>query len=186
MTKVKKALAEMEAEHSDFLNVAPEEGRLLSLLVQLTRAQNVLELGTTIGYSALWLGLGLQHTGGKLTTLELLPERLAIAQDFVERAGLSKRVALKQGDGHELVTAFKRPFDFIFHDADKSGTMDYFAKLYPRLLQPGGLLVVHNAITQESSLETYLTMIKQHPDFDSVVVTAAPDDGFSVSYRHRT
>jgi predicted O-methyltransferase YrrM len=63
--------------------------------------------------------------------------------------------------------------------------MDYFNQVYPRKLVPGGILAVHNAISQASSMKDYLEMIRKHPDFDTVILSVTMDDGFCLSYRHR-
>jgi predicted O-methyltransferase YrrM len=70
-------------------------------------------------------------------------------------------------------------------DADKEGQMDYFNKLYPKKLVPGGVLIVHNAIRQANLMKDYLNMIRKHPDFDTVFLSVTMDDGFCLSYRHR-
>jgi predicted O-methyltransferase YrrM len=64
--------------------------------------------------------------------------------------------------------------------------MDYFQKLFPKKLSPGGILAVHNAIRLRDSMKGFLEMIAKHPDFDSVILSLTMDDGFSVNYRHRT
>ena len=63
--------------------------------------------------------------------------------------------------------------------------MDYFNKLHPKRLLPGGIIAVHNAIRQAGSMKDYLKRIRKHPDFDTVTLSATLDDGFCVSYRHR-
>jgi len=83
------------------------------------------------------------------------------------------------------VDKLEGPFDFVFMDADKEGQMDYFKKLHPKKLVPGGILLAHNVIQQASSMRDYLEMIRQHPDFDTVTLSLTMDDGFCVSYRHR-
>jgi predicted O-methyltransferase YrrM len=77
------------------------------------------------------------------------------------------------------------PYDMVFLDADKEGQLDYFGKLYPKKLPPGGVLVAQNAIRMREPLKDYLDMIGQHPDFDTVIANAGAEDGFAVSYRHR-
>jgi predicted O-methyltransferase YrrM len=104
----------------------------------------------------------------------------------VSEAGLSHRVTLIKGNAHVEVAKLKGLFDFVFMDADKEGQMDYFNKLYPKKLIPSGILAVHNAIQQASSMKDYLEMIRKHPDFDTVILSVTMDDGFCLSYRHRT
>ena len=180
-----KVLAELEAKGDDVLNVPRKDGEFLNLLIKVARAKNVLELGTSHGYSAIWIGFGLEETQGKLTTLEIRAERVKLATENVNRAGLSHRIALRGGDAHELLPKLEGPFDFAFLDADKSGCVDYFSKLFPKKLTPGGLIVVHNAIQKRDAMKDYLDLIGKHPEFDSVILSLTMNDGFAVSYRHR-
>jgi predicted O-methyltransferase YrrM len=121
-----------------------------------------------------------------LTTIEIEKERYDLARRYVSEAGLSHRVTLIKGNAHVEVAKLKGLFDFVFMDADKEGQMDYFNKLYPKKLIPSGILAVHNAIQQASSMKDYLEMIRKHPDFDTVILSVTMDDGFCLSYRHRT
>ncbi|MBI4657633.1 MAG: O-methyltransferase [Verrucomicrobia bacterium] len=178
-------LAEMETKGGNFLNVPRKDGQFLNLLVKATRARRVLELGTSHGYSAIWIGLAFAETGGKLTTLEILSERVELAKKHVAQAGLSHCVTLLEGDAHKLVPTLEGPFDFVFLDADKDGQLDYFNKLYPNKLSPGAVVVAHNAIQRSSAMKDFLEMIGNHRDFDSVILSLTMDDGFSLSYRHR-
>ncbi|HZO84174.1 MAG TPA: class I SAM-dependent methyltransferase, partial [Verrucomicrobiae bacterium] len=111
-------MAELEAKGPKFLSVPRKDGEFLNLLVKATRAKNVLEIGTSHGYSAIWMGQGLEETGGHMTTVEILPERVKLAKEHVARAGLSHRVTFKEGDAHEVVPTLEGPFDFVFLDAD--------------------------------------------------------------------
>jgi len=175
----------MEAKGYQFWSVPRKDGEFLHLLVKATRAIHALELGTSHGFSALWMGLGLEETGGRLTTIEIDKERHDLARRHVSEAGLSQRVTLIKGDAHAELPRLDGPFDFVFMDADKEGQMDYFSKLYPKKLVPGAILAVHNAIRQAHSMQDYLKMIRRHPDFDTVTLSLTMDDGFCVSYRHR-
>jgi len=186
LVQLKRLLDEMDAKGYQFWSVPRKDGEFLHLMVKATRAKNVLELGTSHGYSALWMGLGLEETDGRLTTLEIDAERYDLARRHVAEAGLSQRVTLIKGDAHREITKIEGPFDFVFMDADKEGQVDYFNKLYPKKLLPGGILAVHNAIRQAASMEDYLKMIRKHPDFDTVTLSATMDDGFCISYRHRS
>jgi len=183
--QMKRLLDEMDARGYQFWSVPRKDGEFLHLLVKATCAKNVLELGTSHGFSAIWMGLALEETGGRLTTIEIDRERYDLARRHVSDAGVSQRVTLIKGDAHGEVAKLQGPFDFVFLDADKEGQVDYFNKLYPKKLVPGGILVVHNAIRQASSMKDYLEMIRKHPDFDTVTLSVTMDDGFCLSYRHR-
>jgi predicted O-methyltransferase YrrM len=182
---LEKLLAEMEARRGEFLSVPRKDGQLLNLLVKATRAQSVLEVGTSHGYSTIWISLALEETGGKLTTVELLAERVTLAKEHLAAAGLSHRVVFKQGDAHEIVPALDGPFDFIFCDADKEGQADYFNKLHPKKLMPGGLIAVHNAIRSRGAMKDYFDLLTKAAEYDTVTVSATMDDGFALSYRRK-
>jgi len=184
--QLQRLLRTMEAKGGQYWSVPRADGELLHFLIKATRARSVLEVGTSHGYSAVWMGLALEETGGRLTTIEIDSARHDLARRHLSEAGLSERVTLIHGDAHAKVIALTGPFDFVFLDADKEGQVDYLHKLYPRKLAPGGLLAVHNAIRQAAAMRDYLDLIRRHPDFDTVTVSATLDDGFCLSYRRRT
>lgn len=182
---IQRLLDEMDAEGYQFWSVPRKDGEFLHFLIKATRSRNILEVGTSHGFSAIWMGLALEETGGRITTIEIDKERYNLARKHVSEAGLSQRITCIKGDAHAEVVRLDGPFDFVFLDADKEGQLDYFNKLYPKKLVPGGILTVHNAIRQASSMKDYLEMIRKHPDFDTVTLSVTMDDGFCLSYRHR-
>jgi len=182
---IRKVLDGMESTIGRYWSVPRKDGEFLSLMVKATRATRVLEVGTSQGYSAIWMGLGLEETGGRLTTIEIDPGRHALAQKNVREAGLAGRIALVRGDAHKELAGLRGPFDFVFLDADKDRLMDYFRQLYPAKLAPGGIIAVHNAVSEAGDLKEYTDTIRRHPEFDTVVVSATMDDGICLSYRHR-
>ena len=184
--QLKRLLDAMDAKGYQYWSVPRKDGEFLHILVKATRSKKVLELGSSHGFSAIWIGLALEETGGVLTTIEIDKERYDLARKNVKDAGLSERVTCIKGDAHAEVVKHEGPFDFVFVDADKEGQVDYFNKLYPRKLVPGGVLIVHNAIRQASSMRDYLDLIQKHRDFDTVILSVTMDDGFCLSYRHRT
>jgi predicted O-methyltransferase YrrM len=182
---LEKLLGEMESKGRQMLSVPRKDGRFLNLLVKAARARSVLEVGTSHGYSAVWISLGLEETGGKMTTVEIRPDRVQLAKENLGRAGLAHRVTFKEGDAHQIVPTLDGPFDFVFLDADKEGQLDYFNKLYPKKLTPGAIIAVHNAIRMRGSMQDYMDMIAKHPEFDTVTLSLTMEDGFELSYRHR-
>jgi caffeoyl-CoA O-methyltransferase len=145
--------------------VPEEDGRLLRVLAASSGAKSVVEIGTSVGYSGLWLALALRTTGGRLTTFDIDPERLARARDNFERARVASLVTTVLGDAHEEVQKLTGSIDLVFLDADKEGYLDYLRKLRPRV-RVNGLIVAHNmvyptpdprfveAITRDPGLET--------------------------------
>ncbi len=185
LAAVEKLIDDMAAEGPVFLKTPPEDGRFLNLLVRATRARRVLEIGTAHGYAAIWLSMGLEETGGRLTTVEILPERVEAARRHVSKAGLSERVTFKEGDAHQLLPALGRPFDLVLLSADKDGYADYFNQLFPDKLAAGALLVAAGAIKGREKMRAYLDLVGRHPAFDTVTVSATLDDGFALSGRKR-
>ena len=185
LAALEKLLKGMEADGPLYLSLPVKDGQFLSLLVKATQAKNVLEIGTSHGYSAIWISRGLEETGGKLTTIEILPDRVEMAKKHVGQAGLTHRVTFKEGDAHQIVPTLDGAFDFVFINADKGGSVDYFNKLFPKKLTPGAIMVAYCAIKQREKMQAYLDLVGQHDAFDTVVLSATMDDGFAVSYRKR-
>lgn len=183
--ELQSLMQEMEEKGRQMLSVPRKDGEFLHLLTKLSRAKRVLEVGTSQGYSAIWIGLALEETGGTLTTIDIAPEKVRVAKANLAKAGLGQRVTCLEGDAHKLLPTLEGPFEFVFLDADKDGQPDYFNKLYPKKLVPGGVIAVHNAIRSANAMKEYFDIINQHPDFDSVILSLTMEDGFSVSYRHR-
>ena len=156
---------EMKENNRGTNNVPAADGRLLRILTESIGAKTVLELGTSNGYSALWISMALRKTGGHLTTLEIDEIRFDLAKEHFEKAGVLDLITQVLGDAHEEVTKFEGPIDLLFIDADKDGYLDYLNKLLPKV-RPGGLILAHNmkaplpnpefvrAITTNPALET--------------------------------
>jgi caffeoyl-CoA O-methyltransferase len=151
-----------------YLSVPREDGRLLRILAESISAQRIVELGTSTGYSGLWLLLALKKTGGKLVTYEIDEGRQATAHGNFERAGVGALVTIVLGDAHEEVTKLKEPIDLVFLDADKEGYPDYLRKLLP-LVRPGGLIVAHNMASPPPDPD-YIRAVTTDPALDTVFV----------------
>ncbi|MGA9461982.1 MAG: O-methyltransferase [Terracidiphilus sp.] len=130
------------------IDVTPLQGRFLELLVRMSNARRILEIGTLGGYSTIWLARALP-AGGSVVTLELEPKHAKIARANLKRAGLLDRVDLRVGRAVDslkaLVVGKAAPFDFIFIDADKSGYPDYL-NWSLRLSRPGTILLADNVV----------------------------------------
>ncbi|MGA2328156.1 MAG: O-methyltransferase [Bryobacteraceae bacterium] len=146
-----------------YLEVPIADGRMLRLLTEAAGARNVVEIGTSTGYSGLWLCLALQKTGGKLTTFEIDPGRAAEARKHFQQAGVGPMVTVVEGDAHENVKRLKEPIDVVFIDADKQGYVDYLSRLLP-LVRPGGLILAHNV----DSAPEYVRAVTTNPDLETV------------------
>jgi caffeoyl-CoA O-methyltransferase len=124
--------------------VDAEVGALLRVLALAVGARRILEIGTAIGYSGIWLA-GALPPDGMLITMEMNPDRVRIARDNFERAGLADRVSVVAGDAQRMIAKVAGPFDLIFQDGNK----ELYVPLLERtveLLRPGGLLVTDNVL----------------------------------------
>ena len=126
------------------MQIAPEQAGFLTLLVAALGVQNVLEIGTFTGTSALCIARGLPE-GGKLLCLDKSDEWTQIAREIWEKAGISHKIELRIGDARQLVQQLEGNFDFAFIDADKSGYDAYYEAILPRL-KTNGVLIFDNAL----------------------------------------
>ena len=166
----KKILEVLDDMHRNqrrgMMNVSVEDGRLLRLLTETMGAKHVVEIGTSNGYSGIWICLALRNTGGKLTTYEIDARRAELARENFKRAKVGQMVTLIEGDAHDEVTKLSEPIDLLFLDADKKGYVDYLGKLLPRV-RPGGLIVAHNMVRPEPD-PAFLEAITANPDLETV------------------
>ncbi len=166
--KILDILADMHAnQRRGMMNVPTDDGRLLRMLVEMSGAKHVVEIGTSNGYSGLWMCLGLRMTGGKLTTYEIDAGRAKLARENFERAGVSELVNLVEGDAHKEIVKLAGKIDIVFLDADKEGYLDYLDKLLPKL-RPGGLIAAHNVRSHGSSMKPFLDAIRAKPELETL------------------
>ena len=163
------------------MNVPPQDGRLLQMLIKMSGAKNVLEIGTSNGVSAIWMALGLEETGGKLTTLEIDPVKVKLALENFRKAGVDDRVRLIEGDALQTLRTLTETYDLVFMDAAKQQHKDYLDIIYPRISK-GGIIVAHNAVRQAFSMRDYLDYVRNHPELDTVILTTG-NDGVALSYK---
>jgi predicted O-methyltransferase YrrM len=140
-----------QSEKLPAINVSPEEGKLLFLLLRLIQAKHVLEIGTLGGYSGVWLARALAH-GGTLTTIERESRHAAIAREAFAAAGLRDRIRLIEGAALDILPTLSPGFDAVFIDADKAPLPRYF-EWGMRLLRQGGLLLCDNAFFHGAAVD---------------------------------
>jgi predicted O-methyltransferase YrrM len=142
------ALAASKAAGLPDIAVTPSQGKLLYLLGKMVGARSILEIGTLGGYSTIWLARALPEDG-RVVTLEADRKHLVVARKNIARAGLSERVGLRLGPALKTLPKIAAdgvgPFDFVFIDADKENTTEYFEWAL-RLSRPGSAIVVDNVI----------------------------------------
>ena len=167
-TDEKRVLAVLNEVHRNhrYLSVPEEDGRLLRILAESIGAKHAVEVGTSTGYSGLWILLALMRTGGRLTTYEIDRGRHEVARQNFERAGLLKQATLVLGDAHVELAKLRGPIDLVFVDADKEGYPDYLRQLAP-LVRPGGLIVAHNMASPPPD-PRYIEAVTTDPAYDTL------------------
>jgi len=166
-------------------NLEPETARLLALLVRATAARAVLELGTSNGYSTLWLADAVRDTGGTVVSVELDADRSAQAAANVKRAGLEARVELRVLDAADaLAGAADASVDLVFLDAERPHYVAYWPQLL-RVLRPGGLLAVDNVLSHAHELEAFTALVEAEPRVTTTVVPVGAGLRLAVSRPER-
>ncbi|HYB25383.1 MAG TPA: class I SAM-dependent methyltransferase [Solirubrobacteraceae bacterium] len=168
------ASREHDRAHSDrlerFRNVEPPTAELLGVLIRATRAQRILELGTSNGYSTIWLADAAEATAGRLVTVDLDAARTELARSNLATAGLLERVELRSEDAASaLAGAADGAWEFVFLDAERPAYPVYLRDLL-RTLAPGGVLAVDNVISHEHELVEFTRLIEAEPALTQTVV----------------
>ena len=178
---VTKLLKDIKARDKAQLAVSEEDGRFLRLMVASSGAKRALEIGGASGYSAIWIGMGLRDTGGKLVTIEYDPVRAKELAENVRRAGLADIVQVLEGDAFAQIPKVQGNFDFVFLDAWKKDYKRFFDVVYPRL-DKGGLFIAHNVVNKKSEMGDFLDAVQKHPTLWTTIV-APSGEGMSVSLK---
>jgi caffeoyl-CoA O-methyltransferase len=176
-----KLLAEIKANDKGMLAVSEEDGRFLRVLTATTGAKKVLEIGGASGYSAIWIGMGLRATGGKLVTIEYDATRAKELAANIKRAGLSDIVTVVSGDAFAEIPKLQGTFDLVFLDAWKKDYKRFFEMMFPRI-DKGGLFVAHNVVNKKSEMGDFLDAIERHPQAWTTIVKPS-GEGMSLTYK---
>jgi predicted O-methyltransferase YrrM len=180
------------------IEVAPNAGKLLKLLVQISGARRVLEIGTLAGFSTIWMGRGLPDDGS-LVTCEFLPKHAEVAWANIDAAGLGDKVEIRLGPALDTLAALeeeaREPFDFIFIDADKENNSRYLDWAV-KLGRPGSTIVLDNTVWEGAILDPgmdpvnapgiidALKLLGEHPRLDATVIQTVGSkgwDGFALA-----
>ena len=154
--------------------IPPETGRFLALWAASAPAGQYLEIGTSAGYSALWLALACRARGRRVTTFEVLAAKAATARETFERAGVGDVVDLVEGDFLDHIAAFPA-VGFCFLDAEKEIYGACYDAVVPRLV-PGGILIADNAINHRQTLQPMLDAALADPRVDAMIAPVGKDE----------
>jgi len=152
------------------LNITRDTGEFLAVLVRATLARRVLEIGTSNGYSTLWLASAARAIGGAVTTVEQSEYKIGLASATFARSGLAPFISLIHEDaGRVLQRATGGAFDLIFLDSERPEYPGWWPDL-KRVLRPGGLLVVDNATSHAEQMAPLVALVKADPEFATSLV----------------
>ena len=172
--------AEHDAYRERMMNLKPETAQLVSLFVRSGKRRHILEIGTSNGYSTIWLAWSAQQTGGHVTSIDREPRKHELADANLRRAGLRDLVELRCGDATEIITSLPGPFDCVFFDADRLSAPAQLALLLSKLASDA-LLLADNAISHPTEIAGYLAALQALPEVEQMVVPVG--QGLSVAYR---
>ncbi len=165
------------------LNITRDTGELLAVLIQAGAARRVLEIGTSNGYSTLWLAQAVQASGGDVTTVELAADKHELARVNFARAGLERVIRQLRADaGAVLAASADAAFDFIFLDSERAAYPAWWPALR-RVLAPGGTLVVDNASSHYGEMAGFLEAIRADPAFTCCLASVGKGEFIAVKAR---
>jgi predicted O-methyltransferase YrrM len=195
------ALADSTAAGLPAISVSPNQGKLLHLMARAQGARAILEIGTLGGYSTIWLARALPE-GGRLVSLEAEPRHVDVARSNIARAGLAHVVDIRLGLALEtlpqLASEGHGPFDFVFIDADKTSTSDYFAWSL-KLTRSGSLIIVDNVVRKGAvinadsddlnvqGIRRFYDMLAAEPRVSATAIQTVGSkgyDGFAIALVH--
>jgi predicted O-methyltransferase YrrM len=162
------------------LNLEPESAQLLSILVRSSRRLRLLEIGTSNGYSTIWLAWATRAVGGHIISIDREAHKQMLADVNLCRAGLRDVVDLVCGDAAEVAANLPGPFDFVFFDADRRSAPAQLALLMPKLT-PDALVLADNVLSHPDEIAGYLAAVEALPHFEHLVVPVGK--GLSLAYR---
>ncbi len=169
-----EVLLSLEKTQKEFWNIDRNTANFLNMLIKIHNSKNALEIGTSNGYSGIWLADALKHTGGKLTTIEFWDKRQSVARENFRLCNVDDIIETKLGSAllildemsGEIEQGLREPFDFIFIDANKLEYIQYFHKVDP-LLKSGGIIAADNTISHAKKVEPYLKALVEHPSYQN-------------------
>lgn len=172
--KEQELLIELEKTQQDFWNIARSSANFLNMLIKVSGAKNVVEVGTSNGYSGIWIAKALKETGGHLTTIEYYEKRIVLAQEHFKICGVDDIITIKQGSACDVLDAthvdnpdnncFDSPIDFVFLDANKGEYIKYFDIINPKL-KVGGIIAADNITSHPDKVAPFVEKIKADPNY---------------------
>lgn len=165
-----------------YRNIEPESALFLAMQIRVQQSKKILEIGTSTGYSTLWLANAAQETQGQITTLEIEPDRSAQAQQYAQELGLDHVIDFRIGDAQAFLNNNLNHYDFILLDAERDAYVDYWNNLQHMLVPKSGILIVDNVISHATEVQEFIALVQSDARF--ITTTLSVGAGlFLVCYR---
>ncbi|MFU9047149.1 O-methyltransferase [Acinetobacter tibetensis] len=148
-----------------YRNIEPDSAQFLAMQIRIQKSKKVLEIGTSTGYSTLWLADALQVTQGQLTTLEIDATRSQQAQQFAQEFGLDPLIQFWVGDAKDYLAECTEKYDLILLDAERDAYVDYWSDLKRLLSKQGGVLIVDNVISHAEEVKAFTHLVKEEGNY---------------------
>jgi predicted O-methyltransferase YrrM len=178
-----KSNDEREPDRSrKMLNLEPDTAQFISMLIQTSHRTQILEIGTSNGYSTIWLAWATQALGGQVISIDRDERKHVLAEKNLRRAGLHHLVTLLCGDATDMIASLPGPFDCIFFDADRISAPSQLQLLVPKLT-PEALILADNVHSHPNEIAAYLAALDALPQFEKLIVPIGK--GLSIAYRMR-
>lgn len=173
-------LKELEETQKSFWNIDRATANFLNMLIKIYKAKNGLEIGTSNGYSGIWISKALKENGGKLTTIEYYEKRIVLAKEHFQKCSVDDVITIKQGSAIEVLETLKEEYDFVFIDASKREYVKYFEIISP-LVKKGGIIAADNILSHAEKVQTYVDAVSNHPEYQTELIPFSA--GLLVSYK---
>ena len=161
---LEQTLCELEKTQHDFWNISRSTGNFLNMLIKMAGCKSGLEIGTSNGYSGLWLGTAFKDNGGKMTTIEFWEKRQVIAREHFKNCGLNEVITPVIGPATEILEQWNEELDFVFIDANKGQYIEFF-NLVDKHLQKGGIIAADNITSHAEKVKPFVDAIKSNPNY---------------------
>lgn len=157
-------IEELEKTQKNFWNLSRTSANFLNMLIKISGAKNAVEVGTSNGYSGIWLAKALKATGGRLTTIEYYEKRIILAQENFKTCEVDDIITIKQGSACEVLKELDGIYDFAFIDANKGEYIKYFEILDPKL-KKGAIIAADNITSHPEKVADFVEKIKSDPNY---------------------
>lgn len=177
-----QTLAELEKTQKEFWNIPRKTGVLINMFIKMMNIKSVLEIGTSNGYSGLWIAKALKQTGGRLTTIEFYEKRQSVAMANFEKCGVADIVRPLQGSACDILESLapEEKFDFVFIDANKREYVKYFELVKPHLTEKA-LIIADNITSHAEKVQTFIDAVDADDEFQYEIVELP--GGILIAYR---